>query len=786
MTETYYYNSKNIVDVGTFNSASIVTCNLTVPGILIANSSLSNQSKGFTILYDQVNTACVNLTNGIKVNNNFGTNGYVLTSTSNGSIWDVPKTLWTSSSNSAYTTTSNIYYMCNVGIGLTNPQTSLDIFGSSRFTLNTNQLYNTPLPSNLLTGIRTNYNFGYSISLNYNGTVVIVGSYSNNGNSTTIFRYNSITSNWQSPEYLSNPNSNYNFGYSVALSGDGNTAIASSLLSANSNLNGTVGVYQYINNVWSDPTILTNIYNNSNAQFGNKVGLSLDGYTAVVNAPYSNTFGQYILVYKYNIYNNQWSTPISLVPNIPSILNNVSYGASFDINANGSIICIGASGYSNYTGLISVFSQITNTSNTSNTSNIWTSNILPYPPSVFFTGFSTSLAISGNGNTILSSCAVGSYNSGPYVYTYNSNTNNWNVPIKLISILDFTTNISIDYTGATIIFSTPATNWYNGFAYGKTYIYKNILNKWCLLFNIYHSAPSTDTTALRTKLSGNGNILLYSSYSYLSYTGFASIYDLTPTITINNSKSSLLYYNNSLINTGNLINYGNGEFGNKDGASVINKFYTNGAFFSASSNIIRNESSGFAVTGIAYSEWITYYSSSLYTGTYLTSYDGGNSVNRMTLVCNPLYLSSYTTNGSLSVINNNGQVSSSSDIRLKSNVDYINYDATSKILLLKPVTYEFKESLGTKHIGFIAQDVEKIIPEAVDGKKYDYEWQTNSNNEPIFDNTSNIILTDKPRYRGLDDRAIIALLVKSIQELENRIRILESSNISIVSSNVNI
>ena len=762
MTETYYYNSKNIVDVGAFNSTSIITCNLVVPGIFTANSSLSNQSTGFNILYDQVNTACVNLTNGIKINNSFGTNGYILTSTSNGSIWSVPNTLWTSSSNIGYTNTSNIYYMCNVGIGLTNPQTSLDIFGSSRFSLN-NNLYNTPLPSNLINGIGPGYNFGTSISLNYDGTIYIVGS----GNSTTIFRYNSITSNWQSPEYLSNPNINYYFGYSVALSGDGNTAIASSILGNLSNLNGTVGVYQYINNVWSAPTILPNTIG-INSQFGNKVGLSFDGYTAVVNAPFTNTpLGQYILVYKYNIYNSQWSTPVSLVPNVPSTLVNVNYGASFDINANGSIICVGASGYDTNNGLICVFTQSSNT---------WTSNILPYP--TYSVGLGASLAINGSGNTIVTTCAVGTYNSGPYVYTYNTNTSNWNIPIKLISILDFTNNISIDYSGNTITFSAPTTNFNNGYMYGKTYIYKKILNNWSLLFKLYHSSGSTSSSILKSKLSGNGNILLYSSYSYLSYTGYASIYDLTPTITINNSTNSLLYYNNSLINTGNLINYGNGEFGNKDGTPVTNKFYTNGAFFTASSNIIRNESSGYSANSTAYSEWITYYSSSLYTGTYLTSYDGGNSVNRMTLVCNPLYLSSYTTDGSLSVINGVGQISSSSDIRLKSNVDYINYDATSKILLLKPVTYEFKESLGTKHIGFIAQDVEKIIPEAVDGKKYDYEWQTNSNNEPIFDDTSNIILTDKPRYRGLDDRAIIALLVKSIQELENRIRILESSNIS--------
>jgi hypothetical protein len=97
-------------------------------------------------------------------------------------------------------------------------------------------------------------------------------------------------------------------------------------------------------------------------------------------------------------------------------------------------------------------------------------------------------------------------------------------------------------------------------------------------------------------------------------------------------------------------------------------------------------------------------------------------------------------------------------------------------LALKPAYFSFKTAPAVRQLGFIAQDVEKELPEAVDGKKYEYEWKTDKYGDPELDDNGEMILTDTPRYRGLEDRAIIALLVKTVQELESRIRTLESRN----------
>jgi hypothetical protein len=130
-------------------------------------------------------------------------------------------------------------------------------------------------------------------------------------------------------------------------------------------------------------------------------------------------------------------------------------------------------------------------------------------------------------------------------------------------------------------------------------------------------------------------------------------------------------------------------------------------------------------------------------------------------------LSGYTSSGTLST-SSTGVVSTASDARIKSNIVYISSNATSCIMALKPATFTLNSDPTTVKLGFIAQDVETVIPQAVDGKKYEYEWETvtgpDGSRIPKLDDSGNYIYTDKIRPRGLDDRALIATLVKAFQE----------------------
>ena len=138
-------------------------------------------------------------------------------------------------------------------------------------------------------------------------------------------------------------------------------------------------------------------------------------------------------------------------------------------------------------------------------------------------------------------------------------------------------------------------------------------------------------------------------------------------------------------------------------------------------------------------------------------------------------ISSYTTNGAVSTISGTGTLSVSSDRRIKTNIQYMgDEDATSKILALKPARFELMADPSNTQLGFIAQDVETVIPEAVDGKKYEYEWKRDENGNPVVDSNGQLIITDTPRYRGFSDRPVLATLVKAFQELSARLSNVEA------------
>jgi len=138
-----------------------------------------------------------------------------------------------------------------------------------------------------------------------------------------------------------------------------------------------------------------------------------------------------------------------------------------------------------------------------------------------------------------------------------------------------------------------------------------------------------------------------------------------------------------------------------------------------------------------------------------------------------IYLNAYTTNGTLSVTGSNGLISSSSDVRLKENINYITdtKKGLEQVLKLKPCEFNFIANKEHTQLGLIAQDVEQFIPISVDGKKYEYQAKKDFDNKIVYDEKGEVEYeldeegNKKIRPRGLDYNAIVATQILAIQEL---------------------
>jgi len=106
-------------------------------------------------------------------------------------------------------------------------------------------------------------------------------------------------------------------------------------------------------------------------------------------------------------------------------------------------------------------------------------------------------------------------------------------------------------------------------------------------------------------------------------------------------------------------------------------------------------------------------------------------------------------------LNNDGtttQYATSSDYRLKENISPMT-SALSVIAQLKPVTYKWKIN-GADGQGFIAHELQAIIPDCVTGEKDGVETYIDEDgNEQV-----------RPKYQGIDTSFLVATLTAAIQE----------------------
>jgi hypothetical protein len=106
-------------------------------------------------------------------------------------------------------------------------------------------------------------------------------------------------------------------------------------------------------------------------------------------------------------------------------------------------------------------------------------------------------------------------------------------------------------------------------------------------------------------------------------------------------------------------------------------------------------------------------------------------------------------------------VSYRSDLSLKKNIQPINYDALDKVLKLNPVSFYWKDERidREKHFGFIAQEVEKILPE--------------------------LVRKDSKGKKSLNYNEFIPFLTKSIKEQQLQIAS-QSARLSLLEKDLNI
>jgi hypothetical protein len=146
-----------------------------------------------------------------------------------------------------------------------------------------------------------------------------------------------------------------------------------------------------------------------------------------------------------------------------------------------------------------------------------------------------------------------------------------------------------------------------------------------------------------------------------------------------------------------------------------------------------------------------------------------------------------TAVGSIVINTSSTAYNTSSDYRLKENV-VTDWDATTRLKQLKPSRFNFIADADTTVDGFLAHEVQDIVPEAITGVKDEMQEEEYEVTPAVLDEDLNVVTEavmgtrEVPKYQGIDQSKLVPLLTKALQEaltkieqLETRIETLENA-----------
>ena len=191
--------------------------------------------------------------------------------------------------------------------------------------------------------------FGSSVKLSADGNTIVVGAIgedtSPNSNQGAAYVFIKVGSTWteQAKLLASDPASNDEFGYSVAISSNGNTVIVGAWLedtSPNTN-SGAAYVFTRSGTTWTEQAKL--LVSDAEA-FGWSVSLSADGNTALIGTPFEDTSPTTAqgAAYVFTRSGSTWTEQAKLLAS--DLATGDNFGYSVSLSADGNTALIGASG----------------------------------------------------------------------------------------------------------------------------------------------------------------------------------------------------------------------------------------------------------------------------------------------------------------------------------------------------------------------------------------------------------------------------------------------------------
>ena len=399
--------------------------------------------------------------------------------------------------------------------------------------------------------------FGKSVCISGDGNTVLVGAYSKDVGSATnqgeAYIFSRSGNTWSEDTILlaSNGSDDDNFGFSVSLSYDGNTAIIAAHHKEDGvkNLQGAVYVFARTNGVWTEKVILMPSDAAYGDNFGYNISLSADGNRFIVGAPRKivGSNSQQGKAYIYLRSGNTWVEE-AIFTAADGAENNF-FGWATHISGDGNTALVGAIGHgaaSSYLGKAYVYTR---------SGSVWSLQgaLLPSDPE-YNCNYANALCLSYNGNTALVGAPDKTITGGDpqqgkvYVYTRSGNT--WSQQAGLVT----TAGKALDRFGVAVTLSSDGNQAFIGSNVddkGMAYQFTRSDQVWTEQSSFAASdAAQYDFFGQDLSVSADGNTLLICAYNktenYNNQGKIYIFYNTTTTATqkANNVETGLAYFPN--------------------------------------------------------------------------------------------------------------------------------------------------------------------------------------------------------------------------------------------------